>query len=56
MLELLEEQGVSGVPVLRLGYPDQYIEQGEQHELRAGYGLDQEGILKALRTFFAGAA
>lgn len=56
VLELLEEQGVSGVPVLRLGYPDQYIEQGEQHELRAGYGLDQEGILKALRTFFAGAA
>jgi len=51
ILELLEEQGVSGVPVLRLGYPDQYIEQGEQHELRAIYGLDAAGITRALRRF-----
>jgi len=53
VLELLEEQGISGVPVMRLGYPDQYIEQGEQHELRASYGLDQDGIAKALRSFFS---
>lgn len=51
VLELLEEQGISGVPVLRLGYPDQYIEQGEQHELRSIYGLDAAGITDALRRF-----
>jgi len=51
VLELLEDQGISGVPVLRLGYPDQYIEQGEQHELRAMYGLDAKGITTALRRF-----
>ena len=51
VLELLEEQGISGVPVLRLGYPDQYIEQGEQHELRSIYGLDAAGITAALRRF-----
>lgn len=51
VLEFLEEQGISGVPVLRLGYPDKYIEQGEQHELRTMYGLDRDGIIAALRRF-----
>ena len=51
VLELLEEQGVQA-QVLRIGYPDQYIEQGEQHELRAMHGLDKEGIVKSARMFF----
>ncbi|MDD2501912.1 MAG: 1-deoxy-D-xylulose-5-phosphate synthase [Geobacter sp.] len=51
VLELLEEQGVQA-QVLRIGYPDQYIEQGEQHELRAMHGLDKAGITKSVRTFF----
>ena len=29
----------------------QYIEQGEQHELRSIYGLDAAGITAALRRF-----
>lgn len=53
VLELLEEQGLSGVRVLRLGYPDDPIPQGEQHELRAMLGLDAAGIVASLRTFFA---
>lgn len=52
VLELLEEQGVQA-QVLRIGYPDQYIEQGEQHELRAMHGLDKDGIARKVRTFFA---
>lgn len=52
VLELLEEQGVQA-QVLRIGYPDQYIEQGEQHELRAMHGLDKAGITKSVRTFQA---
>lgn len=51
VLELLEEEGVAGVNVRRLGFPDRYVEQGEQSELRAMYGLDAEGITRALREF-----
>jgi 1-deoxy-D-xylulose-5-phosphate synthase len=51
VLELLEEEGVDGVKVRRLGYPDHYIEQGEQSELRAMYGLDAEGITRSVREF-----
>ncbi|OGU14855.1 MAG: 1-deoxy-D-xylulose-5-phosphate synthase [Geobacteraceae bacterium GWC2_53_11] len=54
VLELLEQRGLTGVRVLRLGYPDSYIPQGEQHELRAMLGLDPAGITSSLRTFLAG--
>ncbi|HET6419755.1 MAG TPA: 1-deoxy-D-xylulose-5-phosphate synthase [Geobacteraceae bacterium] len=51
VLELLEEEGIEGVKVLRLGFPDIYIEQGEQKDLRAMYGLDAEGISRSVRGF-----
>jgi len=51
VLELLEEEGLGGVRVRRLGYPDRYIEQGEQPELRAMYGLDTQGITRSVREF-----
>jgi 1-deoxy-D-xylulose-5-phosphate synthase len=51
VLELLEEQGIQGVSVLRIGYPDTYIDQGEQHELRAIHGLDRDGIARSVRSF-----
>lgn len=54
VLELLEQRGLAGVQVLRLGYPDSYIPQGEQHELRAMLGLDVGGITSSLRTFITG--
>ncbi len=53
VLELLEQRGVSGTRVLRLGYPDSAIPQGEQHELRAMLGLDSAGIINSIRTFLA---
>jgi 1-deoxy-D-xylulose-5-phosphate synthase len=49
VLELLEEEGVEGVAVTRFGYPDCFIEQGEQPELRALYGLDAAGIAAGIR-------
>ncbi|AJE03184.1 1-deoxy-D-xylulose-5-phosphate synthase [Geobacter pickeringii] len=52
VLELLEEEGVTGVSVLRLGYSDDFVEQGEQHELRAIHGLDAPGITARAREFF----
>jgi 1-deoxy-D-xylulose-5-phosphate synthase len=53
VLELLEQRGLSGIRVLRLGYPDAYIPQGEQHELRGMLGLDSAGITASIRTFLA---
>ncbi len=53
VLELLELHGLSGTRVLRLGYPDSYIPQGEQHELRALLRLDSAGIASSIRTFLA---
>jgi len=53
VLELLEEHGLSGTRVLRLGYPDRYIPQGEQHELRAMLGLDPAGISASIRSFLS---
>jgi 1-deoxy-D-xylulose-5-phosphate synthase len=53
VLELLEQHHLTGVPVLRLGYPDRYIPQGEQHELRAMLGLDTPGIVASVRSFIS---
>ncbi|MBI5485649.1 MAG: 1-deoxy-D-xylulose-5-phosphate synthase [Deltaproteobacteria bacterium] len=53
ILELLEQHGITGVKVLRLGYPDQYIQQGEQHELRSMLGLDTKGISSSIRNFLS---
>jgi 1-deoxy-D-xylulose-5-phosphate synthase len=53
VLELLEEQDLCGTRVLRLGYPDSYIPQGEQHELRAMLGLDPAGISASIRSFLS---
>jgi len=53
VLELLEEEGVTGVSVIRLGYPDRYVEQGEQAELKAAYGLDAAGIAGSIRQAWA---
>ena len=49
VLELLEENDVTGVCVTRLGFPDSFVEQGEQAELKAAYGLDVDGIVRSIR-------
>jgi len=56
VLELLEEEGIYGVRVVRLGYPDSFVEQGEQPELRAKYGLDAAGISESVRKVVGDAA
>jgi len=38
VLEALQEMG-SAVPVVRIGWPDQFIEHGKVEALRAKYGL-----------------
>jgi 1-deoxy-D-xylulose-5-phosphate synthase len=41
VIEALEEMG-SPVPVVRIGWPDQFIEHGKVDDLRAKYGLSVE--------------
>lgn len=53
VLELLEEHGIAGKRTLRIGYPDQFVEQGEQAELHAAYGLDAPGIAGRIRDFLS---
>ena len=44
VLEYYSENGIYGVKVICLGFPDKYIEQGTTQELYKLYGLDGEGI------------
>jgi 1-deoxy-D-xylulose-5-phosphate synthase len=44
VVEALDEMGLS-VPVVRIGWPDQFIEHGKVDELRARYGLTAEAAL-----------
>ena len=45
VLETLEDMG-SSVPVIRIGWPDQFIEQGHVDDLRAKYGLTVEAAME----------
>ncbi|ABL00010.1 1-deoxy-D-xylulose-5-phosphate synthase [Pelobacter propionicus] len=51
VLELLEEKGIRGTRVLRLGYPDAQIPQGDQGVLRAMLGLDPAGLASSMEAF-----
>jgi len=41
------------VPLLRLGWPDQFIEQGKPDALRAKYGLSADAALELARPHLA---
>jgi 1-deoxy-D-xylulose-5-phosphate synthase len=44
VLELLNDSGLS-LPVVRVGIPDHFVEQGTQAELRSQLGIDADGIV-----------
>jgi 1-deoxy-D-xylulose-5-phosphate synthase len=48
VLESLAEQGIE-TPVVRVGWPDQFIEHGKVESLRAKYGLTAEAALERVR-------
>ena len=48
VIEALEEMGFK-VPVVRIGWPDQFIEHGKVDDLRARYGLTVEAALAQVR-------
>ncbi len=45
VVEALDEMGLA-VPVIRIGWPDQFIEHGKVDQLRIRYGLSAEAALK----------
>ena len=53
VLELLEEERITGVNIKRIGIPDRFIEQGSQSQLRKDLGLDGTGIATATEAFLA---
>jgi 1-deoxy-D-xylulose-5-phosphate synthase len=50
VLEALNEMGVA-TPVIRIGWPDQFIEHGKVDALRARHGLTVEGALGKLAPY-----
>ena len=48
VLEELNTLGLS-TPVVRVGWPDQFIEHGKPDALRAKYGISVERVLERLR-------
>jgi len=50
LLELLEAEGLPLAAVTRIGYPDRYIEQGEQAELYERYGLTPAAIAARVKS------
>jgi 1-deoxy-D-xylulose-5-phosphate synthase len=49
VLEVLQERGFFSVRVRRLGIPDLFVEHGPQSLLRAKYGIDEQGIFRAVK-------
>jgi 1-deoxy-D-xylulose-5-phosphate synthase len=51
-MEALEERG-SKIPVVRIGWPDQFIEHGKVDALRQKYGLTVEEALTQVLPLIA---
>ncbi len=49
ILELLAEEGIKDIQVKRLGIPDEFVEHATQKQLRHQYGIDEEGIYRAIK-------
>jgi 1-deoxy-D-xylulose-5-phosphate synthase len=52
--ELLIDRGLGHVSLKRLGIPDVFVPHGTQPEVRAAFGLDQAGIIKAALELMSG--
>ena len=53
VLELLERNDLLNVRFNRIGIPDKFIEHGPQQLLRKRYGLDEEGIVRAVQAILS---
>ena len=53
VVEALDEMG-STVPVVRIGWPDQFIEHGKVDDLRLKHGLSVQAALAQVMPLLAG--
>lgn len=53
VVESLESKGIA-IPVLQLGLPDIFIDQGDPAQMLADCGLDKAGIIKSVRLKLSG--
>mgnify|MGYP006290153167 FL=1 len=53
VLEALHDEGVENIHVKRLGIADTFVEHGTQDILRARYGIDADGIVRAAAGWFS---
>ncbi|HMA85562.1 MAG TPA: 1-deoxy-D-xylulose-5-phosphate synthase [Desulfosalsimonadaceae bacterium] len=53
VLEALHDADVSGIRVKRLGIRDTFVEHGARDVLRAKYGIDADGIVRAAAAWFS---
>lgn len=51
VLEYINSNNLNWVKVLRLGWPDQFIEQGSRNELLDKYRMTPEGIAESVQCF-----
>lgn len=51
VLEYIHTNNLNWVKVLRIGWPDQFIEQGSRSELLTKYGMTPEGIAESVLSF-----
>ncbi|WP_312338969.1 1-deoxy-D-xylulose-5-phosphate synthase [Anaerospora hongkongensis] len=51
VLEYINTNNLNWVKILRLGWSDQFIEQGSRSELLAKYGMTPEGIAESVYSF-----
>ena len=49
VLELLAEKSITGIRLKRLGIPDEFVKHATQAEQRSRYGIDEEGIIRAVK-------
>jgi len=54
VLEMLAEEGQTGVRVVRLGIGDHFVEHGSQQMQRSKCGIDTPAIIEAARTMVKG--
>ena len=52
VLECINANNLNWVKLLRLGWPDHFIEQGSRAQLMAKYQLTAEGIAESVQTFY----
>jgi 1-deoxy-D-xylulose-5-phosphate synthase len=53
VLEALHDAGVEGIRVKRLGIRNTFVEHGAREVLRAKYGIDAKGIVRAVVSWFS---